>query len=67
MEQLKTTNNEIVKIEEVECDDYDDTQWKYFLTVIKGKYELWSDYFRKKPTLEEIKNIKDFIKIKEEQ
>lgn len=67
MGQLKTTNNEIVKIEKVESDDYGDTQWKYLLTVTKGGCEIWSDYFRKKPTLEEIKNIKDFIKIKEEQ
>lgn len=43
-----------LSVEKVESDDFGDKQWQYHVVFKEDQSELWSDYFRQEPCLEEL-------------
>lgn len=53
-ELLKIVRNYDIVVSEVDGDDYGDKSWKYFIVVKQDGKEIYSDYWREKPTREEV-------------
>jgi hypothetical protein len=39
-----------ITITKVDADDFGDTQWQYFAEAKRNGSQIWSDYYRTKPT-----------------
>lgn len=54
--------NYTIDVTKVDCDDYGDRHWQYYAVLKHGNSELWSDYFKQEPCLEEVLELAlDFV------